>query len=251
MRKEDVSLRDYIKEESLQKTFARVFDRQTIMSVHYLATKGLFDLLEFPISSGKEAIVFRARDKAGNYRAVKIYKISTSNFRQMDKYLLGDERFKNVRREKRDIVYAWARKEYRNLEIATKAKVRVPLPLGFKNNVLVMEFIGENGEAAKTLKEVGYSDTKKAYETLTDYIIRLYYADLVHSDLSEYNILVKGSSSQLVLIDMGQAVLRSHPKAREFFERDIRNLGKYFSKMGLKKSYEEIYEDIRAKKRLF
>ena len=49
------------------------------------------------------------------------------------------------------------------------------------------------------------------------------------------------------MIDVGQAVLTTHPKAEEFFERDLKNVAKYFSKKGLKKSMEEVKADVKAK----
>ena len=64
--------------------------------------------------------------------------------------------------------------------------------------------------------------------------------------LSEYNILV--DNGDFVLIDVGQAVLLSHPNAKEFFDRDIRNISKYFGKIGFKKTYDEVYADIKEKK---
>ena len=62
-------------------------------------------------------------------------------------------------------------------------------------------------------------------------------------------MLVKGKS--LVIIDVGQAVLNSHPKAQEFFERDCTNVAKYFSKNGLKKSAEDVKEDVKKLKKKF
>jgi serine/threonine-protein kinase RIO1 len=53
------------------------------------------------------------------------------------------------------------------------------------------------------------------------------------------------------LIDIGQGVLLSHPNAKDFFDRDIRNVSAWFSKNGLKKTAEEVLADIRLwKKRL-
>lgn len=245
MTKEEINIKNYVREEATRKIFAKVFDENAVMAIHYLATRGLFDEMEFVISTGKEAHVFRARDSSGNYRAVKVYKIATSDFRHMDKYIFGDERFKKVRKEKRDIVFAWTRKEFKNLEKALAAGVRVPLPIGFKDNVLVMEFVGKDGVAAKLLKEVGFN-LEKTYETMVDWAARLYLADLVHADLSEYNILVNGN--ELVLIDIGQAVLATHPKAREFFERDVRNIAIYLSKKGLNLGYNEVYAAVKKRK---
>ena len=58
------TLKEYIKEEKLRKIFEQVFDEPTIMALHRTAKKGYFNLLEFVISTGKEANVFRAQDKA-------------------------------------------------------------------------------------------------------------------------------------------------------------------------------------------
>ncbi|MEW6294902.1 MAG: serine protein kinase RIO [Candidatus Diapherotrites archaeon] len=245
--KEFESLKEFIKEESTQRVFAKVFDEKTIAAVHKLATKGLIEELEFVISTGKEAHVFRARDRAGNFRAVKIYRITTSDFKNMSAYIQGDQRFKQVPKEKHELIFAWTKKEFKNLELARRAGVRVPLPLGFEKNVLVMEFIGVNGIPSNTMKETDIKDLSKAYNTMIEWIARMYKAGLVHSDLSEYNVLVRESEGEqeLVLIDIGQAVLASHPKAREFFERDLRNVSNYFSKKGLKKSFEEAYEEVK------
>ncbi len=236
---------DYIREENLKNHFLKVFDERTILAVHKLAKRGFFKELEFLISEGKEAVVFRARDENDNYVAVKVYKIETSTFRKMQDYLHGDPRFKGITNNKRAIVYAWTKKEYRNLEIAAKAGLSVPLPIGFFENCLVMEFIG-NGTAAKKLKEDKPKDAEKAYKEVIDFIAGLYTQGLVHADLSEYNIL--NDKTKIVIIDVGQAVSRAHPEAKKFFERDITNLSRYFTKIGLKKSYEEVLSDVKARK---
>ena len=71
----------------------------------------------------------------------------------------------------------------------------------------------------------------------------IYRAELVHADLSEYNIL--NYNEEPVIIDCGQAVLLSHPMAKEFFERDVRNMCNYFRKRGLEKTPEEMKADIK------
>ncbi|MFH1895365.1 MAG: serine protein kinase RIO [archaeon] len=235
-------------EKKQSKTFDKVFDEDTMNSIHKTATAGLIDRIEFVVSTGKEAHVFRARDRAGNFRAVKIYKTSTSDFHKMNEYIEGDKRFKNVPKEKKEIVKEWTKKEFKNLEKLSKANASVPFPIGFKNNVLVMEFIGEKGIASKTLKEIGVKDLENAFEQAAEFIaISFYLAGLIHADLSEYNILVKteNGKEKLIVIDVGQAVLKSHPKAQEFLERDLRNTTNYFSKKGLEKTEEDLRKEIR------
>lgn len=238
------------KEENIRRTFAKVFDKPTIEAIHRLAMKKEFEQLEFLVSTGKEAHVFRAVDSSENFLAVKVYKIQTSEFRNMQQYLQGDIRFMNVRKNKRDIVFAWTKKEYKNLLLASNAGIPVPRPAAFLENILVMEFIGEeDGSACKPLNEVPVQelDLEDLFEQCIEAIAGLYYkAKLVHADLSEYNILVQ--KGRIRIIDMGQAVLLSHPRAKEFFGRDLRNISSYFAKNGLKNTVEEIKEKIREKK---
>ncbi len=242
-------MQQLVPEEKSRRIFAKVFDSETVATVHALAMKGQFNMLEYVISTGKEAHVFRATDVSGNYRAVKIYRVEASDFRNMQQYLEGDRRFKQVKKKKRDIVYAWTKKEFKNLSLANSAGARVPLPIAYRNNVLVMEFIGENGIASPTLKDRGIErlDARELYEKLLESLAKmLFKAKIVHSDLSEYNILMKGQEP--VIIDMGQAVSFSHPKAKAFFERDLRNISNYFSKKGLKKTEKNVENDIKALK---
>ncbi|MBN2067340.1 MAG: serine protein kinase RIO [Candidatus Diapherotrites archaeon] len=244
--KQEFDLRKYVPKEEQRRTFAKVFDKGTIEAVHSLSTKGHFQVLEHVVSTGKEAHVFRAVDSAGNNKAVKIYKTSTSDFNNMYKYLHGDIRFKNVGRSKRDIVFAWTKKEYRNLTLMNKVGISCPMPIAFQKNVLVMEFIGGK-DAAPKLRDTAPSDLEKAYETVVEMLARLLFkAELVYADFSEYNIL--NNEGNLVLIDAGQAVLTTHPEAENFFERDLRNVARYFSKQGMEKTAEQLREDIKAKK---
>jgi RIO kinase 1 len=74
----------------------------------------------------------------------------------------------------------------------------------------------------------------------------LFLARLVHADLSEYNVLIQ--EEKPVIIDVGQAVLQNHPKAKSFFDRDLRNLSNYFSKKGLKKTPDDVLADLKSLK---
>lgn len=247
---DEFDLRKYVPEEDSRKIFAKVFDKSTIETIHKLATKRYFDIVEFTISTGKEAHVFRAVDESGNFRAVKIYKIATSDFKHMSQYIEGDRRFKGMKKNKRDIVFTWAKKEFKNLNLLMDAGIRVPMPIVQMNNVLVMEFIGKNGEAAPLLKDSKFSDSQKLYDFIVENFVRMVQkAELIHGDLSQYNII--NNSGELVIIDVGQAVLTSHPKAKEFFERDVRNMATYFQKIGIKTDYNALRADIKAKKEEF
>lgn len=231
-----------IKNEHIREIFEQVFDTATLNAVYELARKKYFEEIEFVIATGKEGNVFRCKAGKGFY-ALKIYKIETSDFKHMMDYIIGDERFKNVRKDKGEIVKAWTKKEYRNLNDLVKAKVRAPLPITYNRNCLLMEFIGTKGEASPKAKDKPFQNMNKAYETLCKEIAKMYNAKLIHADLSEYNILNK--DEELIIIDVGQTVTINHPKAKEFFERDVNNLSKWFIKYGVNTNYEKMYEDIK------
>ncbi len=235
----------FIKNKEVKKIFNDVFDKATMETIFELARKKYFNEVEFVISTGKEGNVFRCVS-GENYYALKIYKIETSSFRHMSEYITGDERFKNVRKDKIEIVKAWTKKEFRNLSELTKAKIRVPLPIAFKRNCLVMEFIGDNGEAAPRAKDVPFANPKEKYDLLCKYMAKMVEKKLVHADLSEYNIL--NNNEEMIIIDVGQTITTTHPKAKEFFERDVYNMSKWFAKHGVDTNYEKMYEDIKANK---
>jgi len=70
------------------------------------------------------------------------------------------------------------------------------------------------------------------YDWTFDAIGRLYRsANLVHADLSEFNIFK--SRGERIMFDMGSAVLTSHPQSTEYLRRDVSNMVRFFRKRGL------------------
>ena len=125
------------------KTEQYVFDIPTLETLYKFTKKGLLTALGGPISRGKESVIFHALGAEEEELAIKMYKISTANFNAMLDYIIGDPRFKNLKKDHRSVIFAWARKEYKNLKRAFDAGVRVPQPIACEKNVLLMEFIGK------------------------------------------------------------------------------------------------------------
>ncbi len=228
--------RKKLKDTSLFEVVEEVFDYKTLMALYYLINKGFIHVMHGAVASGKEAKIYWAEDSKRNDVAVKIFLVKTAEFRRGRlKYIEGDPRFKKIGRDIRSIVRVWCSKEYRNLLRAYEAGIRVPKPYAFKENILVMEFISgdERGRPAPLIKDKVPEDPKNAFLIIKDYIRKLYSkAELIHADLSEYNIMVK--DSELVVIDWGSAVHKMHPSAREFLIRDIRNIYNFFRRLGVK-----------------
>jgi RIO kinase 1 len=221
------------REEQYQ-TLEEVFDKATLMVLYKFLSKGVLKHIYGVVRAGKESRVYDAIGPEGKEVALKIYLTISSEFRRgMIPYIEGDTRFTSVRRDSQGLVYVWAQKEFRNLEKATLAGVRVPKPLAVEKNVLIMEFIGKDGAPAVTLKEETPRNPVTMYRSILTAVRRLYrQAGLVHGDLSEYNILnVEGHP---VFIDMSQSVLLDHPRAEELLERDLQNVNRFFSRLGVK-----------------
>lgn len=213
-----------------RKTVNEVLDRPTAMTLYKMISDGVVSGVNGAVGAGKESLVFWGEDSGGRHIALKVYLVSTSNFKRRARYVVGDPRFSRFRKNTRGMVYLWARKEFRNLMQAHQAGIRVPRPIKSANNVLAMEFVGEAGRPAPLLTNstTGRDDYDKALDIIRD-LCGL--AGLVHGDYSEYNIFKTGD--ELVPFDFGSAVDRRHPGAKSFLMRDINNINRFFSKRGV------------------
>lgn len=225
------------------KVTENVFDEATLKALYTLSNKGIIEALGGSISTGKEANVFLADGKDHNL-AVKIYRITSSTFNSMEDYIMGDPRFRDVRHTKKDLIFAWTKKEYRNLLRAGEVGIKVPKPITTERNILVMEFVGKDEKPYPLLKDVQLDEVsaKKVFDILINYIKKLYEdAELIHGDLSEYNVLIETELVEPILIDMGQSVTLEHPRADQFLRRDIQNIARHFKKYGIKSDETELY----------
>lgn len=211
-----------------------VIDPPTLKLLYKLLNKGIISRLFGAISTGKEANVYRGEDQNGNPIAVKIYRMTTAETDFMLEYISGDPRFKRVKRRSRALVPLWARKEYLNLKRFYNAGIRVPEPLAIEKNVLVMEFIGdiESKLPAPLIRQIKLPSPVKTFNQIIEMIEHGYIkAELVHADLSEFNILWL---DEPIFIDVSQAVLKSHENAKRYLFRDIKNVTRYFKRLGVK-----------------
>ncbi|XP_026847939.1 serine/threonine-protein kinase RIO1 [Drosophila persimilis] len=215
-------------------TAEQVMDPRTRMILFKLLNRGLIQEINGCISTGKEANVYHAvsKDGADEY-AIKIYKTSILVFKDRDKYVSGEFRFRHgyCKHNPRKMVRTWAEKEMRNYLRMRNSGVPVPEPILLRSHVLVMRFCGRDGWPAPKLKDYELS-TSKARELYRDCVVimwRIYnQCRLVHADLSEFNILMQ--DGQLVIIDVSQAVEHDHPHAFDFLRKDCTNISEFFRK---------------------
>jgi len=229
-----------------RKTESEVFDKSTLSVLEKLISDRIINTLDFPISTGKEGNVFRAITPDNKFLALKIYRINTSTFKHISQYILGDPRFEKIHRSRRDIVFAWTQKEFKNLERLRRAGVRAPKPILFNKNVLVMQYIGDVDRPAPMLKDVVLKKPDVVFKEIIDFISKMYNdVDLVHADMSAFNILMH--KNKPYVIDLGQGVLREHPNSDDFLKRDVHNIVSYFKKLNIRADENKIYNKIIKK----
>lgn len=223
-----------IKDKDLFETVEEVFDSITLHTIYELKNKRVIYRMNGVVSSGKESRVYLAYGWSKEPLALKIYLTSTAVFKKgIYKYIAGDPRFEGLKPgNTRKLIYAWARKEFRNLKRMYEAGVKVPKPIVVYRNVLVMEFKGEEGKRYSLLSEVynelGLDELREIYSKVVEELEKIVCkAKLVHGDLSEFNIMVT-PDLDIVVIDVSQAVDVNHPNAYELLLRDIENIDRFF-----------------------
>ncbi|KAI1243087.1 hypothetical protein IHE44_0000660 [Lamprotornis superbus] len=222
-----------VKDKSDRATVEQVLDPRTRIILFKMLSRGIISEINGCISTGKEANVYHASTANGENRAIKIYKTSILMFKDRDKYVSGEFRFRHgyCKGNPRKMVKTWAEKEMRNLIRLNTAQIPCPEPIMLRSHVLVMGFIGKGDRPAPLLKNAQLSDSKvrELYLQIIQYMRRMYQdARLVHADLSEFNMLYHGGD--VYIIDVSQSVEHDHPHALEFLRKDCANVNDFFQK---------------------
>ncbi|XP_054784000.1 uncharacterized protein LOC129290961 [Prosopis cineraria] len=223
-------------EKADRATVEQAIDPKTRLVLFKMLNRGLFNDINGCISTGKEANVYHATKCDCQEFAIKVYKTSVLVFKDRDRYVQGDYRFRTAygKHNPRKMVKTWAEKEMRNLMRLKAAGLRCPTPYQLRKHVLVMEFIGKSGWAAPRLKDAALSLDKlrEGYVEMIIAMRTLYQkCKLVHGDLSEYNILY--FEGHLYIIDVSQAVDLDHPHALDFLREDSVHVSAFFRKHGV------------------
>ncbi|KNC56502.1 atypical/RIO/RIO1 protein kinase [Thecamonas trahens ATCC 50062] len=235
-RKAAGSSRPKTKDKADRATTEQVLDPRTRMIIFKMLNKGLFDEINGCISTGKEANVYHALGANGQGYAVKVFKTSILVFKDRDKYVTGEFRFRRgyCKSNPRKMVKVWAEKEMRNLLRLKAAGIPCPDAVALKLHVLVMTFIGRDGWPAPRLKDANISTERaqSVYVQLVKIMRTMFHVcKLVHADLSEYNILYH--RKKLYIIDVSQSVEHDHPHALDFLRSDCTNVTEFFKKLSL------------------
>ena len=220
------------------------------------------------VKGGKEANVYRAQGgKAANaeFVAAKVYRPRAfRNLRNDKMYREGREVLggdgKVVKKNEDRVMRAlgkktgfgaevahtsWLMYEYTTLQHLHAAGAAVPRPLAVATNSVLMGYIGDAYRAAPTLHEVRLERplARRLFDAVMHNVELMLAADMIHGDLSAYNILFW--DDEITLIDFPQvtnAIGNSH--ARMILRRDVQRVCDYFALQGVQADASAIADTL-------
>lgn len=210
------------------------------------------------VKGGKEANVYccEAHPSTGvEYLAAKVYRprqfrnLSNDaiyregrNLLDADGKLVHDNDKRSIRAIDKKSNYgvilahtSWLMHEYRTLSLLHEQGVNVPKPYSSGENAILLEFIGEHPHlVAPTLHQVRLPKTQapKVFADVMEAIETMLQNQIVHGDLSAYNILFW--DDEAILIDFPQVVnVAANSNTYPILKRDIQRVCDYFKRCGV------------------
>jgi RIO kinase 1 len=234
--------------------------------------QNLIDDVLASIKGGKEASVYRcrvhpsAREAVGaSLVAAKVYRPREfRNLRNDKMYREGrpvltadgravkssDTRIMRALGKKTDFGMqvqhtSWLMYEFTTLEALYKSGAAVPKAVAAAENAILMGYAGDEQVAAPALNEVSLPQNEATHlfrETMRN-VELLLSQDLIHGDLSAYNILYW--EGRIMLIDFPQVTnSRTNPHAWTIFQRDVTRVCEYFLRMGVACTAEPLAQEL-------
>jgi RIO kinase 2 len=198
------------------------------LAINALVKGNVLEAFGKSLGVGKEADVYDALNPEGKRVAVKFQRLGRVSFRQT-------RRKRGYTTDKASWLYQSrlaTEKEFQALKLVFPHGVAVPQPISQNRHVLVMGMI--DGVELAECKEI-----PEPQEILNEILlnIRTTYlkANIIHADLSEYNVILN-PYKHILIIDWPQYVTRDHPNAELLLKRDVRNILRFFRRKHLLKT---------------
>ncbi|MFT3894746.1 MAG: RIO1 family regulatory kinase/ATPase [Anaerolineales bacterium] len=140
---------------------------------------------------------------------------------------------------------SWIAYEFTTLETLHAAGADVPKPYAMEKNAILMEYIGDIGNAAPPLTAVTLEceEVQPLFERIIHNIDLFLRNKRIHGDLSAYNILYW--SGDITLIDFPQVVSpEANPNGWNIFLRDVTRVCQYFATQGLKRDARKLAAEM-------
>lgn len=220
---------------------------------------GWFTDVLYRVKGGKEANVYCCKANPGtglDLIAAKVYRhrglraMKNDTLYREGRQITSDRRSlralkKKTKKGRRVETGSWLACEYQAMERLYDIGADVPQPFAQGSHVILMEYFGDESLAAPALNEIALEDdeARHIFDRLMENVELLLACDLVHGDLSAYNVLYH--EGRAVVIDFPQAVRpMDNPSAFSLLVRDIERLVQYFSRHGIVVRPIDLAEDL-------
>jgi RIO kinase 2 len=192
------------------------------LAINTLVKAGVIESFGQILGVGKEADVYDALSPDAKRIAVKFHRLGRISFRQT-------RRKRSYAREHSTWLFQShiaAEREFQAMQLVYKNGVSVPEPISHNRHVIAMGMI-EGAELSK-YSEIGKPE--KVVKEILRNVRRAYLkANVIHADLSEYNIILR-PDGHVLIIDWPQYVMTDHANAEELLERDLKNILTFFNR---------------------
>ena len=192
------------------------------------------------IGMGKESQVFIAQMPDETKCAVKIHRLGTPSFRQVRK-------LRNYIQNRKHISWLYvnrlsAESEFEGLVRVYELHLNTPKPIAQNRNSLVMQLF--EGQQLNSFREL--DNPREILDEILQYIFRFFTeANLIHCDLSEFNILID-QKQRIQVIDFPQWELANHYNWKYYLTRDLQNISAFFErKYNLTVDIDSFLKDIK------
>ncbi|MBS7604732.1 MAG: serine/threonine-protein kinase RIO2 [Candidatus Bathyarchaeia archaeon] len=210
------------------------------LALNALVKAGVLSSLGKPLGVGKESDVYDALTDDGERVAVKFHRLGRTSFRQTRRlrgYALG----------KRHISWLYqsrlaAEREFEALKLVYPCGVSVPKPIAQNRHVIVMGMI----EGDCLFRFSSLPDPDSILDRILENVKLAYVkANVVHGDLSEYNVILS-PDWHILIIDWPQYVRSDNPSANMLLRRDVSNIIGFFKrKYGVIRNLGDVLDWIK------
>lgn len=249
-------------------TPARYEEGWLLSSIGVFFEQALITDILFKVKGGKEASVYCCRAHPGtgvDLLAAKVYRPRMFRSLRNDKLyregrglLDGSGRTVQVKDERlmRAVIHgtefgmqvrhtSWLMHEYTAMERLFKAGAAVPQPVLSSENAILMTYVGSENIGAPTLHEIRLDpgEVQPLFQETLRNIDLMMQHELIHGDLSAYNILYW--DGQITLIDFPQVVSYfDNHSAYAILSRDVQRICDYFARYRVECDAQAITDEL-------
>jgi RIO kinase 1 len=140
---------------------------------------------------------------------------------------------------------SWLMHEFTTLQRLHAMGAAVPRALAVGDNVILMGYVGDEQIAAPTLNTIRLEpdEANALFQDVLHNVELMLRHDLIHGDLSAYNILYWDGT--ITLIDFPQVTDgQSNPQAHFILQRDLTRICEYFASQGVRCDALDVMDDL-------